>query len=56
MNTLYKLRNWVDEYKLNYFMLSMNENAVYYLEQYPHKIRWNTLNHQKEKLIVKTMR
>jgi hypothetical protein len=38
-----KLRNWIDEIKLNYDFLSGNKNAIELLKKSPDKIDWSNL-------------
>lgn len=45
MTSLYKLRDWIDENKLNWSTLSSNENAIHLLEANPDKINWNWLSY-----------
>jgi hypothetical protein len=41
---MYKLLNWIDKDKIYWDWLSLNPNAIYYLEQNPDKINWNWLS------------
>ena len=41
MSQIYKLRDWINQDKINWAYLSRNPNAIHLLEQNPHKIKWN---------------
>ena len=40
---MYKLRDWIDEEKLEWSFLSKNPAAMHLLEQNPNKINWDWL-------------
>jgi len=40
----WKLRDWIDESKLNWDYLSRNPNALHLLEQNQDKIKWDLLS------------
>jgi hypothetical protein len=39
-HTMYKLRDWIDPEKINWYGLSMNPAAMPLLEKHPEKIHW----------------
>ena len=41
---MYKLRDWVNIYKLNWECLSTNPNAIHLLEENKDKIDWECLS------------
>ena len=41
---IYKLRNWVDINKIDWYYLSRNPNAIHFLEQNLDKIKWYYLS------------
>lgn len=45
MTSLYKLRDWINENKLDWSTLSSNENAIHLIEANPDKIDWNWLSY-----------
>jgi len=50
---MYKLRNWIDHEKLDWFVLSSNPKAIHLLEKHPEKISWIQLskNHEEFHLL-----
>jgi len=42
-----RLRDWIDNSKLNYIYLSLNKNAIELLKQNPDKIDWFNLSSNK---------
>ncbi len=40
----FKLKDWIDESKLDFTMLSSNPNAMYLLERNPEKINWSEMS------------
>ena len=41
---IWKLKDWIDKNKLNYYCLSENEKAIDFLKENPDKIDWNRLS------------
>ncbi len=52
---IWKLRDWIDKDKLNYYCLSENEKAIDYLLENPELIEWNLFSRNSNPIAIELL-
>ena len=53
---IWKLRDWIDKDKLNYYCLSENEKAIDFLLENPKLIKWNLFSRNSNPIAIEILK